>query len=104
MEELPGPGRIFGAVDIDTNHERRVARQSRGNDAIFLEIQSGRDRLHDNEAFYQLRDLVRFSIHYYANRYRALKWAARDRERPRESASTKLHRAIEVLEENKTRI
>ncbi len=104
MEDLPAPGRIFGAVEIDSNLERRVARKAKAADQAFLEIQSGRDRLHDNAAFYQLRDLVRFSIHYYANRYRALKWAAREKERPSEPPSAKLHRAIELLEENKTRV
>jgi signal transduction histidine kinase len=104
MLELPAPGRIFGAVEIDTNHERRVALQPHAKDPIFLQIQSGRDRLHDNNAFYQLRDLVRFSVDYYANRYRALKLDAEERERPSEAPSKKLNRAVDLLEENKTRI
>jgi signal transduction histidine kinase len=104
MEDLPAPGRIFGAVDIDTNHERRTARLFGADDPVFLQIQSGRDRLHDNDAFYQLRDLVRYSVDYYANRYRARKLEARERERPLEAPSVKLDRAVVVLEENRTGI
>lgn len=104
MQDLPAPGRIFGAVDIDTNHERRVAEGTAGDKRVFLQIQSGRDRLHDNDAFYQLRDLVRFSIDYYANRYRALNLAASERERPPEAPSTKLERALDLLDRNKSQL
>jgi signal transduction histidine kinase len=104
MEDLPAPGRIFGAVDIDTNHERQVAASSVDDERIFLQIQSGRDRLHDNEAFYQLRDLVRYSVDYYANRYRGRKVEASERARPSETPSAKLDRAVAVLEENRTQI
>ncbi len=60
MQDLPAPGRIFGAVEIDTNHERTVAQKAKPGE--WLQIQPGRDRLHDNPAFFQLRDLVRFSF------------------------------------------
>ena len=69
--DLPNPGRIFGAVDVDTNHEYQViaGRERRGH---WLQIQPGRDRLAPNKSFEQLRDLVRFGLDLYANRYRAL--------------------------------
>jgi signal transduction histidine kinase len=104
MQDLPAPGRIFGAVDLDTNHERRIAERSGTDNPVFLQIQPGRDRLHDNDAFYQLRDLVRYSVDYYANRYRALKLEASERGRPDEPPSTKLRRAVVLLEENRTRM
>lgn len=105
MLDLPAPGRIFGAVEIDTNHEKRVALKVHGNDdPVFLQIQSGRDRLHDNDAFYQLRDVVRYAIDYYANRYRVLKLEALETEAPREAPSAKLDRAVALLEENRPQI
>jgi len=101
LEDLPAPGRIFGSVDIDTNHEARAARRSAKRQRIHLEIQSGRDRLHDNAAFYQLRDLVRFSLDFYANRFRLLSLEAKEKKRSGEPPSKKFRRAMEVLEDNK---
>jgi len=104
MEDLPAPGRIFGSVDIDTNHEQRASRRSPKKDRVYLEIQSGRDRLHDNAAFYQLKDLVRFSLDFYANRFRLLSWEAKEKKRSAEPPSKKFRRAIEVLDDNKSEI
>jgi signal transduction histidine kinase len=101
MRDLPAPGRIFGAVEINTNHEREAAGKGQGQQKVFLEIQSGRDRLTPNQAFYQLRDLVRFSLDFYANRFRLLSLQGIERERETEAASSKYDRAIEVLEENR---
>ena len=69
--DLPNPGRIFGAVEVDTNHERRLS-DGGGESGDCLLIQPGRDRLAPNRSFYQLRDLVRFGVDFYANRYRAV--------------------------------
>lgn len=101
MQDLPAPGRIFGAVDIATNHERAVAQESRNRSGDYLEILSGRDRLKDNEAFYQLRDLVRFGLDFYANRFRLLDLEAIEREREQEPASRKYTRVVELLERSK---
>lgn len=101
MQDLPAPGRIFGAVDVDTNHERAVAHKSRDRSGDWLEIQPGRDRLKDNQAFDQLRDLVRFSLDFYANRYRLLDLHAAEKKREKEPPSKKYDRAIQVLESNK---
>ena len=38
MQDLPAPGRIFGAVEVDTNHERVAAKEF----GDWLEIQPGR--------------------------------------------------------------
>lgn len=102
MQDLPAPGRIFGAVEIDTNHERAIAEKQGASPGEWLQIQPGRDRLHDNRAFAQLRDLVRFSLDFYANRYRLLAVQAVDKRREQEPASRKFDRAIEVLERNKS--
>ncbi|MXX86191.1 MAG: hypothetical protein F4Y71_07010 [Acidobacteria bacterium] len=78
LEDLPAPGRIFGSVEIDTNHERSVADGLSAGPGSCLRISAGRDRLADNSAFDELRDLVRFSLDFYANRYRLLKVRVRD--------------------------
>ena len=104
MQDLPAPGRIFGAVEIDTNHERAVAEHTGLVPGEWLQIQPGRDRLHDNFAFNQLRDLVRFSLDFYANRYRLLAVQAVEKMRAKEPVSRKFDRVIEVLERNKREI
>ncbi len=101
MQDLPAPGRIFGAVEINTNHEREVARKRKAAPDAWLQIQPGRDRLKDNEAFYQLRDLVRFSLDFYANRYRLLDLESTERRRAKEPPSKQYDRVIKVLEGNK---
>ena len=70
MLDLPSPRRILGAVEIATNHERTAAEKQGDKQQDWLEIQPGRDRLKDNQAFAQLRDVVRYSLDFYANRYR----------------------------------
>jgi signal transduction histidine kinase len=101
MLDLPAPGRIFGAVEIDTNHERTVAGNAGSLPGEWLQIQPGRDRLHDNRAFEQLRDLVRFSLDFYANRYRLLAVQSVEKRRKKEPSSIKFRRAIEVLERSR---
>ena len=76
--DLPAPGRIFGSVEIDTNHERSVADRLGAGPGSCLRISAGRDRLAENSAFGELRDLVRFALDYYANRYRLLRVQAAD--------------------------
>ena len=104
MQDLPAPGRIFGAVEIDTNHERAAARKSPSPSEKWLQLQPGRDRLHSNPAFDQLRDLVRFSLDFYANRYRLLAVQAVEKKRAKEPPSRKFQRAVEVLDRSKPEI
>jgi signal transduction histidine kinase len=98
MQDLPAPGRIFGAVDIDTNRERAIAELANASPGEWLELQPGRDRLQDNVAMAQLRDLVRFSLDYYANRHRARALHLAEEARAQEPASKKFGRAAAVLE------
>lgn len=100
MQDLPALGRIFGAVEVNTNHEREFTGKGSLTDA-WLQIQPGRDRLKDNPPFKQLRDLVRFSLDFYANRYRALDLETAEKSRAKEPASTKYDKAIKILERNK---
>lgn len=101
MQDLPAPGRIFGAVDIDTNHERDAALKAKALPGEWLQIQPGRDRLHDNLAFSQLRDFVRLSLDFYANRFRLRDLQTVEKSREREAPSKKYERALTTLERNK---
>ena len=102
--DLPAPGRIFGAVEIDTNHERAIAEKHSAAPGKWLQIQPGRDRLAANPAFKELRDLVRFSLHFYANRFRLLVERSNETVQAREPASRTYDRAIDTLERNETEI
>ena len=42
MLDLPAPGRLFGAVEIDTNHEREVGQKAKISEPEWLQIQSSR--------------------------------------------------------------
>ena len=96
--DLPAPGRIFGAVRIDTNHERVAARGSL-TPHDYLQIQPGRDRLTANTAYRQLRRLVRFALDFYANRFRFL---TLQYHQPRaEPPSRVFDRALLALDRNK---
>ena len=98
--DLPNPGRIFGVVDLNTNHERHMLEQLGGSGEC-LQIQPGRDRLTPNYAFEQLRDLVRFGIDFYANRYRALADRLLQDQRSREPPSVVLSGALKTIEKVK---
>lgn len=100
MLNLPALGRIFGAVEVSTNHEEVVAGRVSPPDA-WLQIQPGRDRLKDNPAFKQLRDLVRVSLDFYANRYKLLDLETAEKNLSKEPPSKKYDRAIKILEDFK---
>ncbi|MDD9962202.1 MAG: ATP-binding protein [Gammaproteobacteria bacterium] len=100
MLDLPNPGRIFGAVDVDTNHERHAFRQHESS-GDWLQIQPGRDRLTPNNSFKQLQELVRFSLDFYANRYRALADRQLQAQKGAVKPSHALTGAIQTLERNK---
>ena len=102
MLDLPNPGRIFGAVEVDTNHEHGAALSPDPND--WLRIQPGRDRLAHNRAFDQLRDLVRFAVDLYANRYRAFADQVAETERVKDPPRQALQRAIGALDRHRTAI
>lgn len=100
MQDLPAPGRIFGAVHVDTGHEAAARAEGRP----WLQIQPGRDRLHNNAAFVQLRDLVRFSLDLYAYRYRQLSLRVAESKMPKEPPSRKIDHSLAAIERNKNDI
>ena len=101
--DLPNPGRIFGAVDVDTNYEYRVAVQ-RAAGGDWLQIQPGRDRLAPNTSFRQLRHMVRFGLDFYANRYRAVADDVAQKQHAKESPARALGSALATLERYKPEI
>ena len=112
--DLPAPGRIFGIVEIDTNHERAAAERAEARRPAAkragalpgqcLQIQPGRDRLADNAAFEQLRDVVRFSLDFYANRFKLLSLQTSEGRRAKEPPSRAFSSAIATIDRNKADI
>lgn len=98
--DLPNPGRIFGAVDVDTNHEYAAAGPDPAPDS-WLQIQPGRDRLAPNASFEQLKHLVRLSLDFYANRYRVLADQAVQQKRSKEPPIRTFEKAVATLDRNK---
>lgn len=103
MLDLPNPGRIFGAVEVDTNHEHRAA-SSPEDSNDWLRIQPGRDRLAHNRAYQQLRDMVRFAVDLYANRYRAFADQVAETARVQDPPRQALERAIGALDRHREAI
>ncbi len=101
--DLPNPGRIFGAVDVDTNHEQQFAPRTSGH-GDWLRIQPGRDRLAPNKSFEQLRDLVRFGLDFYANRYRAAADDALQKQRSKERPEKAVSGALATVERYKAEV
>ncbi len=67
MNFLPTNARVFGVVRVNTAAEREFAlRSKKGLVSRCLTVQVSRDRLVDNDAFDQLKQIVRFSIDFYA--------------------------------------
>ncbi|MEQ1831350.1 MAG: hypothetical protein ABL921_35720, partial [Pirellula sp.] len=104
MHDLPEVRRIFGVVEINTGHERNAAASRIGNPGDLLQLSPGRDRLHSNVAYDQLRNFVRYSLDYYANRYSVRKARGIDQRRSKEPASEKQERALAILSENEQSI
>lgn len=102
--ELPAPGRIFGVVEVNTSIEGRVAKKSGAKPGEWLEIQAGRDRLHDNPAYGQLQAFVRYGLDLYANRYAARSVRAAESVADREPVERKYKRVVQVLEQNRDQI
>ena len=101
--DLPNPGRIFGAVDVDTNYEYQVV-ANRECPGTWLQIQPGRDRLAPNRSFEQLRDLVRFGLDFYANRYRAVSDDVAQTQHANEPPTRALASALSILDSYKPEI
>ena len=98
MLDIPTTRRLFGAVELDTAHEERVARENDAQSNEWLQIQPGRDRLHLNAAHEQLMELLRYALDLYANRYRARATAAVEVGRVQEPATKKQERVVSAID------
>lgn len=68
LEYLPTNSRIYGIVEVNTGHEQDRASNLGRPVRDALSIQVSRDRLIDNAAFRELREIVRTSMDFYATR------------------------------------
>lgn len=92
LNDLPTQGRLFGIVSIDTGREARAAKPQQIQSGDFLKIQVTRDRLVSNHAYTCLRNIVRWSLDYYATRERLREERALDIKRPSEPSTDKVDR------------
>jgi signal transduction histidine kinase len=105
MTFLPTNARVFGVVRVNTATERDYALTSNKSVAArCLTVQVSRDRLVDNDAFDQLKTIVRFAIDMYA-----AKEALRQQDMGRASSAVepmtrKVARVADVLERYETSI
>ena len=98
LNNLPTNSRLYGVVRVDTSLEREMAakeRRLRLNE--FLQIQASRDRLVDNPAYGNLRNIVRYALDFYAVRQTARMQSVPKTGRIGEVASAKVRRVEEVL-------
>jgi len=99
LNNLPTTSRLFGVVHVDTAAERHEALPaSNGRPPECLEIQVTRDRLVENLAFKSLRDLVRWSLDYYAMEQTRRKLSEAEAKRPTDPTSTKVENLERVLD------
>lgn len=100
---LPTNSRIFGVVRVDTAAERE-SDTAPGRGIDHLMIQASRDRLVDNAAFQDLRDMVRWAVDYYATReaLRSLKEA--ENKAGSEPVRPRLTRVEDVLDRHRDSI
>ena len=104
MLDLPQVRRIIGVASVSTRHEAEVAVKHGVEPGKVLTINISRDRLVDNRAYKQLRNLVRWSLDFYVSRYRARMLRQADRDQPKESPVKKLDRLKQILEEHASKM
>ncbi len=97
LNYLPTNSRVLGIVNIDTSLEARDSNTKQPPSNQYLQIQVSRDRLVDNEAFRQLRDIVRYAIDYYATRLAVLRLQERQDQRAVGSPLSLIQNVWDVL-------
>ena len=104
LNHLPTNSRVLGVVRIDTTREALAARQADSQTREYLQIQVSRDRLVSNEAFYQLRDTVRFALDYYSTRLKARQLEEDSRTRRVETPNSLAQNVWDILEQHEDQI
>ena len=87
LNDLPTLGRVLGVVNVNTSQEPN------------LKIMITRDRLTETPAYEDLVSMVRYAIHWYANKTAWRKIETKKREVSTEPTSLKFERVEQVLEE-----
>jgi signal transduction histidine kinase len=98
MNFLPTSSRLLGVVHVDSSFERQRAKAKNKLNEEYLKIQITRDRLVDNRAFNQLRDMVRYAIDYYATREALRVFKQKESEKETEPLRKKFENVDDALE------
>ena len=97
MHDLPTMERVFGVVKLSSSRELKKATGRRKSRGEFLQINIGRDRLVDNDAYQELKRVVRWSIDYYATRFQLRQQHEVEGLRPDERPEQKLDRLWDTI-------
>ena len=100
LNDLPTNSRVLGSVRIDTTNEARTAVQRQLSPGQHLQMQVSRDRLVENGAFLQLRDTVRYALHYYATRRAVIRIEENTAKRGVGSPRSLAENVLDVLDEH----
>lgn len=98
LNHLPTNSRVLGIVRIDASKESRMAKPNGYYADQHLQMQVSRDRLVENEAFWQLRDAVRYALHYYSTRLAVLRLAEKASQRGSETPQSLVRGVWDVLD------
>ena len=104
LNHLPTNSRVLGVVHIDTTREALAAHLAGSCAPEYLQIQVSRDRLVSNEAFFQLRDTVRFALDYYATRLKAKQLEANAQNRRVETPTSLAQNVWDILDQHEDQI
>ncbi len=104
LNYLPTNSRVLGVVNIDTSREARMAAVTGLSQGQYLQMQVSRDRLVSNGAFYQLQDVVRFALDYYATRLAAQRLTEAASRRRVGASSFLVSNVWDVLEKHESKI
>jgi len=99
MSSLPTQTRMFGVVHVNTPGEQEAAAKQKGrrDRHDYLKVQVTRDRLADNSSYRSVKDIVRWSLDFYAMQEARRKLETAEAKRPVEPAEKKIIRVEEVL-------
>ena len=98
LTHLPTQSRLLGVVHVDTSEEVSIATSNASaREGQYLKIQITRDRLEENGAFENLRDLVRWALDFYAMQQAKRAYEEAETKRPKEPAKKKYRRVEEAL-------
>jgi signal transduction histidine kinase len=103
LNYLPTQGRLFGIVHVDTSRELAMWKERHiGTEKDYLRIQVTRDRLADNQAYRNLRTVVRTALDFYAVQTAIREAQRKEAKRPVEPVRIKFQRVDQALAQYRT--